>query len=155
MFKILFGMMYWCTCFVTYNKFEDFVRALGIGEHADLNAALCKVYLTNNTPSASLDNVLADLAESVTGTGYTAGGDDSTNTYTESGGTATMGGTDIVWTAGAADWSAHQFAVFYNDTPTSPANPLIAWWDYGSSITLGNGETFTVDFASAVIFTLA
>ena len=138
----------------TYNKFEDFVRALGIGEHGNLNTATCKVYLTNNAPSASLDSVKADLAESVSGTGYTAGGDDSTNTYTEASGTATFAGADIVWTAGAADWSAHQYAVLYNDTPTSPADPLIAWWDYGSSITLGNGETFTVDFGAS-IFTIA
>ncbi len=139
-----------------YNKFEDFVRALGIGEHGDLNAAgtTCKVYLTNNPPSASLDNVKADLAESVSGTGYTAGGDDVQQTYTEASGTATMGGTDIVWTAGAADWTALQYAVLYNDTPTAPADPLIAWWDYGSSITLGNGETFTFDITTN-IFTLA
>jgi hypothetical protein len=36
--------------------------------------------------------------------------------------------------------------VVYNDTPTSPADPLVAWFDYGSSITLIDGETFTVDF---------
>jgi hypothetical protein len=33
----------------------------------------------------------------------------------------------------------------YNDTPTSPADPLVGYWDYGSSITLAAGETFTVD----------
>jgi hypothetical protein len=36
--------------------------------------------------------------------------------------------------------------VLYNDTPTSPADPLVGWWDYGSSITLLDTETFTVDF---------
>ena len=36
--------------------------------------------------------------------------------------------------------------MLYNDTPTAPADPLIGWWDYGSSITLASGETFTVDF---------
>jgi hypothetical protein len=38
----------------------------------------------------------------------------------------------------------------YNDTPTSPADPLIGWWDYGSSITVNNGESFTVDFGASV-----
>ena len=36
--------------------------------------------------------------------------------------------------------------VLYNDTPTSPADPLIGFWDYGSSVSLANGDTFTVDF---------
>jgi hypothetical protein len=35
--------------------------------------------------------------------------------------------------------------VLYNDTPTSPADPLIGWWDYGSSQAVAAGETFTVD----------
>jgi hypothetical protein len=39
-----------------------------------------------------------------------------------------------------------RYAILYNDTPTSPADPLIGWWDYGSSITLASGETFKVDF---------
>ena len=34
----------------------------------------------------------------------------------------------------------------YRDTPTSPADPIIGYYDYGSSITLANGETLTVDF---------
>jgi hypothetical protein len=39
-----------------------------------------------------------------------------------------------------------RYVVLYNDTPTSPADPLIAWWDYGSNVTLNSGETFTVAF---------
>lgn len=134
-----------------YNKFEDFTRSLCANEHGSFAAAgdVLKVYLTNNAPSASLDAVKADLAESVTGTGYTAGGEDTQNDLTESpAGTANVTGVDIVWTAGAGDWTAFRYAVLYNDTPTAPADPLIAWWDYGSSITLGNGETFTVDFGT-------
>jgi hypothetical protein len=48
--------------------------------------------------------------------------------------------------------------VLYNDTTTSPSKPLVAWWDYGSSITLADGETFTVKFSNTTpgaIFTLA
>ncbi len=36
--------------------------------------------------------------------------------------------------------------MIYNSTPTSPLKPLIGWWDYGSSITLNDTETFTVGF---------
>ena len=29
---------------------------------------------------------------------------------------------------------------------TATYKPLIGWWDYGASMTLDDGETFTVDF---------
>jgi len=135
----------------TYNKFQDFVEQLGLGKH-DLSAAghVLKVYLSNAVPSASADAVKADLAEFAGGTGYTAGGTDIQNGWTETTGTATLTGVDVVWTAGAADWVAFQYVVLYNDTQTSPADPLVAWWDYGSALTLGNTETFTVDFGTSV-----
>jgi hypothetical protein len=49
--------------------------------------------------------------------------------------------------------------VLYNDTQTVPADPLVAWWDYGAPLTLAVGETFTVKFnngdPTGTIFTLA
>jgi hypothetical protein len=39
--------------------------------------------------------------------------------------------------------------------PTSPADPLVVCWDYGSSITLADTEAFMVDFGSNALFTLA
>ena len=108
------------------------------------------------TSAASLDaaTTVYSTSNEVVGTGYTAGGTDTQNGYTETAGTASMTGVDVVWTAGAADWNTFRYVVLYNDTQTSPADPLIAWWDYGSGLVLGNGETFTVDFGSS-IFTLA
>jgi hypothetical protein len=53
---------------------------------------------------------------------------------------------DVVFTAAGGSIGPFRYAVLYNDTPTSPADPLIGWWDYGSSITLADTETFTVDF---------
>jgi hypothetical protein len=52
---------------------------------------------------------------------------------------------DLILSASGAV-AAFRYVVLYNDTPTSPADPLIGWWDYGSSIALASGETFTVDF---------
>jgi hypothetical protein len=139
----------------SYNKFQDFVEQLVSGKH-DLTASghVCKVYLSNATPDAAADAVKADLAEFAGGTGYTAGGTDVQNAVSETAGTASVTGVDVVWTAGAADWNQFRYVVLYNDSQTSPADPLIAWWDYGTGLTLGNGETFTVDFGSS-IFTLA
>jgi hypothetical protein len=138
-----------------YNKFNQFVEDLVLGEHI-LSAAgdVCKVYLSNVTPDAALDLIKPDLAEFAGGTGYTSGGTDVQNSVSETAGTASVIGVDVVWTAGAADWSAFRYVVLYNDTNAAPVDPLISWWDYGSALTLGNGETFTVDFGSS-IFTLA
>lgn len=134
----------------TYNKFQGFVGYLGLGA-VNCNTDLWKVYLTANTPSASAHDVLADLAEFAGGTGYTSGGEDVTNLYSEAAGIGTATGTDVVWTAGASDWAAFRYVVMYDDTHAS--NILISWWDYGSELTLTSGETFTVNFGAS-IFTL-
>jgi hypothetical protein len=134
----------------TYNKFQGFVGYLGLAA-VNCNTDTFRVYLTNNVPSASADDVLADLAEFAGGTGYTAGGEDVTNLYSEAAGTGTLTGTDVVWTATASDWAAFQYVVMYDDTHAS--NILICWWDYASALTLVSGETFTVNFGAS-IFTL-
>ena len=139
----------------TFNKFQDFVEQLGKGVH-QLHAAghTLKVYLTNDTPDAALDAVKADLAEITAQNGYPAGGVDIQQDYTESGGTGTLTAVDVVFTASGGSFGPFRYAVVYNDTPTSPADPLVCWWDYGSSISLNDGETFTVDFGASV-FTIA
>jgi hypothetical protein len=136
----------------TFNKFNSFVTAVAAGTHAGfLNADtdVVKVYLSNAAPSQSLDAVKTDLAEITNQNGYTAPVD-VTGVWTESGGTATLAGTDITITA-TGTVGPFQYAVLYNDTPTSPADPLIGYWDYGSAITLANGETFTVDFGASIL----
>lgn len=139
-----------------YNKFEVFVEDLIEGVH-DFDAHTFKIYLSNAAPSASLDAVKANMAEIAGGNGYTAGGNQTTITTSRSGGTAKVTGTDpTTWTAAGGSIGPFQYAVLYNDTPSSPADPLIAWWDYGSAVTLAAGETFTVDLdGTNGIFTLA
>jgi hypothetical protein len=104
-----------------------------------------KVLLTNTAPVAT-NAVKADLTELGAGNGYTAGGISvGTITGAQTSGTFKLvGGTDPVWTA-TGSMGPFRYAVLYNDTPTSPADPLIGFWDYGSSITMATGETFTVD----------
>mgnify|MGYP003419720287 FL=1 len=132
----------------TFNKFNQFVEDLGLGVH-NLDTGALKVYLSNAAPSASADAVKTDLAEITNQNGYTAPVD-VTGVWSETGGTATLSGTDVVITATGAVGPL-QYIVLYNDTPTSPADPLIGWWDYGSAITLANGETFTVDFGASIL----
>lgn len=138
-----------------FNKFQNFVEDLGKGVH-QLHAAghTLKVYASNAAPSESLDAVKADLAEIAAANGYPAGGSDVQNDATETTGTLTVTGVDVVWTAAGGSFGPFQYIVLYNDTPTSPADPLIGWWDYGSAVTINDGETFTTDFGASV-FTLA
>jgi hypothetical protein len=132
-----------------YNKFETFVGDLGLQAH-ELNADLLKVYLSNTTPNASAHNVKADLAEIGAGGGYAAGGYDIQNTYAEATGTGTLTGVDVVITATGGSIGPFRYVVLYNDTPATPLDPLISWWDYGSPLTLLDGESFTVDFGASV-----
>lgn len=138
----------------TYNKFQQFVEDLGLGVH-NLHTGTIKVYLSNATPSASADAVKTDLAEISGGNGYTAGGHDTQNTYSETTGTGTVAVVDVVITAAGGSVGPFQYVVAYNDTPTSPADPLISWWDYGSALTLLTGESLTIDFAANTLLAIA
>lgn len=134
----------------TYNKFYDFTEQLCTGKH-NLSAAgdVVRAYLSNATPDQALDTVKADLAEISGGNGYTALGEDITNTLSESTGTTTLAATDVVWTASGGSIATFRYVAIYNDTQTSPADPLIAWWDYGSAIAPASGETFTLNFGAS------
>ena len=138
-----------------FNKFESFVGSLGIEGH-QLHTDTIRIYLTNNAPSAASDTNKADLAEiASSGSGYAAGGDDTTNTYAEASGTGTVTVVDVVWTASGGTIGPFRYVVAYN--PNHASSALIGWWEYpgSASITLQDGETFTVDFASNALFTLA
>lgn len=133
-----------------FNKFNDFAEQIGLGKH-NLDTDVLKVMLVNSPAPVATNTVKADLTEIAAGNGYTAGGADATGVWTESpAGTGSLSGTDIVWTASGGSIGPFRYAVLYNDTQTSPADPLIGWWDYGSSITLLTGETFTVDFGATI-----
>jgi hypothetical protein len=125
----------------TFNKFNDFVEQLGLGTH-NLSTGALKVALTNTAPVAT-NTVLANITQISAGNGYTTGGSATTPTFTETSGTAKLVCTDVVFTASGGSIGPFRYAVLYNDTPTSPADPLIGWHDYGSALTLADGDTFT------------
>lgn len=129
-----------------YNKFQDFTEQLIRGTH-DFDAHVFKVYLTNATPSASADLIKTDLAEITAQNGYPAGGSATTISVSETSGTTTVSGTEVVFTASGGAVGPFQYAVLYNDT--SASDNLIAWWDYGAAVTLNDTETFTVKFSNA------
>lgn len=140
-----------------WNKFNDFSEQLVRGVH-DFDANTFKVVLTNSAPTAA-NTILTDITQIANGGGYTTGGETTTITISETSGTTTVSGTEIVWTGSGAGFGPFRYAVLYNDSSTSPADALIAWFDYGSpGITLvGAGETFTLRFSTTspgAMFTL-
>lgn len=139
-----------------FNKFNQFVEDIAEKVH-NLGADTLKVYLTNNAPSASADAVIADLAGLGTANGYTSGGATASITSSaHTAGTYKLVLADVVWTASGGNIGPFQYFVLYNDTPTSPADPLIGWWDYGSAVTILSGDSFTWDAdATTGVLTLA
>ena len=149
----------------TYTKFHQFVQDLTGKVHdlfgtAGSTADTCKVYLSNDAPVVATDATKTDVTEITNQNGYTAPVSVA-NVGTRSSGTVTMQGTSLTITASGGTVGPFQYVVLYNDTPTSPADPLIAYWDYGSALTLQDGESFSIKFNGAAvgaagdIFTLA
>lgn len=128
----------------SFNKFNPFVEAVAEKVH-NLGADTLKVMLSNTAPAAS-NAVKADITEISAGNGYTAGGNTAsiTSSSQTSGTYKLVLGDPATWTASGGSIGPLRYAVLYNDTATN--KELIGWWDYGSSITLNAGETFTVDF---------
>lgn len=126
----------------TYNKFYPYVADLHNGEH-DLGSDQLVVALTNTLPIAT-NAVLAEITE-VAYT-YCSTRNITTISSTQAAGIYKLLLTDLVLSASGGAVGPFRYAVIYNDTPTSPANPLICWADYGSSITLSAGESITLDF---------
>jgi hypothetical protein len=127
----------------SFNKFNAFVEAMAEKAH-NLGADTLKVMLTLTAPTSS-NAVKADLTEISAGNGYTAGGTTSAQSSSaQSSGTYKLVIADVTFTASGGAIANFRYAVLYNDTATN--DELIGYWDYGSTVTLAAGESFTVDF---------
>lgn len=126
----------------TLNKFNSFVEALAEKVH-NLQSDTLKIALTNTAPVAT-NTQLSNITQIANGNGYTTGGNQAVvSASSQTSGTYKLVLDDVVFTA-SGSMGPFRYAVLYNDTATN--DELIAWADYGSSITLATGESFTVDF---------
>jgi hypothetical protein len=132
----------------TYNAINSFTSELLKGTwNFSTGVHTIKSMLVNSPAPAATNNVKADLTEIAAGNGYTAGG----NALATSVANVSLAQNkasvtaDVTITATGA-MAAFRYIVIYDDTPTSPADPLQCWYDYGSSVSLANTETFTEDF---------
>ena len=130
----------------SFIKFNNFVLDVASGYHQMQTgtAQVFKVYLTNTAPVAT-NTVYGTPADLSTANGYTAGGVSvGTITGSQTSGTFKfIGGTDPSWTASGGSIGPFEWAVLYNSSGSG--QHLIGAWDYGTAITLTNGNTFTVD----------
>lgn len=135
----------------TYNKFDIFITDIHNGVH-DLSADQISVAFSLASPDNSLDAVLADVTVT-----------DATNTDSmdvalissaeDTPGVYALKLTDKVITATAGGVGDFQYVLLYNNGTVNKVDPLIAWFDYGSVISLLDTETFTLDFDVAGLFT--
>ncbi len=121
------------------NKFNSFVEDLAEKVH-NLGADQLTVALTNTAPVAT-NTVLSNITE-ITYTNLSSR-NITTSSSAQTSGTYKLILADLVLTASGAV-GPFRYAVVYNSTTVS--GNLIGWADYGSSISLASGETFTLDF---------
>jgi hypothetical protein len=136
----------------TYNKFQPFVEKLAEKAH-NLGSDQLTVALTAaaNAPVAT-NGVLADLTQIA----YTnlSSRNITTSSSSQSSGTYKLVLSDLTLTASGGSVAAFRYIAIYNDTATS--DELLGWYDYGSDLTLADGESLVIDFDAANgLFTLA
>ncbi len=134
-----------------FNKFSCFTEDLAEKVHNlgsdQLVIALCN---TANAPVAG-NSILSNLT-TIAYTNMTTR-NITTSTSAQTAGVYKLVLTDLTITQSVAPSAAFQYAVIYNDTSTSDS--LIGWYDYGSAITLGIGESLLIDFdGSAGVLTI-
>lgn len=152
-----------------YIKYDTFVAdlcgkvhdILGTTPTSDCDAL--KIMLSDTVADIGVTKATrSQITEIANGNGYATGGlpaSGGLNSGAAASGTFTLTGTNQVWTSSGAGMAEFQYVILYNDTPTSPADPLIGCWNYGTPLTLAVGETFTVKFnngaTTGTILTLA
>lgn len=127
----------------TFNKFNAFAENVAEGVH-NLASNQLRIALTNTAPVAA-NSVLTDLTE-ISYTNLSAR-NVTTSSSAQTGGVYKLTCADLVLSASGGSVGPFRYVVLYNDT--AAGDPLIGYYDYGSSITLASGETLTVDFDQA------
>jgi len=135
----------------TFNKINDFV--VNAVHNMDLESDQIVVALSNTAPSAEGTDPTTDgngILGNVTEVSYTncSTRNVTTSSSTQTSGTYKLVLDDITLTASGGDVGPFRYVYIYNDTVATPADPLIGYYDYGLSLTLNDGDSFTLDFSA-------
>lgn len=128
----------------TFNKFDSFVEALAEKVHNlgsdTLTVALCAAAnapVAGNTQLVNLTQIAyTNLSSRVI----------TTTSSSQTSGLYKLVLQDLTLNA-TGTVATFRYVVIYNDTATN--DELIGWYDYGSDVTLQNGESFTINFDEA------
>jgi hypothetical protein len=138
---------------VAYVKYESAIEHIA-NKIIDFfgNNDTYRAVIHTDAPVVATDDDLTDLTQIGGSNGYTTGGTTIGFNSTRSGGTITATATDVTWTATGGNLGASttgRYVSVYDDTPTSPADPLVCSYDYGATFTVADGESFTLDFGAS------
>lgn len=124
-----------------FVKFQTFVEKVAEKVH-NLGSDQLTIALSNSAPNAATGAVLTDITEIA----YTnlSTRNVTTSSSAQSAGTYKLVCADLVLTSSGGTTGPFRYVVLYNNTATN--DDLIGYYDYGSSITLNDTETFTIDF---------
>lgn len=137
-----------------YNDFKEQILS-GLHDLTSGGNTLKITLHTGYTPNIDTHQVWADAGvsstEYSTADGYTAGGKtlgSQTVTQDDAGDRALFDAADVTWTSlGALTPATPSDAIIWNDTPTSPADPLMCYIELGTTAT--NGGDYTIAFSSS------
>ena len=126
----------------TFTKVLSFTEAVAEKVH-NLGSDTLTIALTNTTPTTTWTQ-LSDLTE----VSYTnlSSRVITTTSSSQTTGTYKLVLADLLLTASGAV-GPFQYIYVYNDDATN--DELIAYFDYGSEVTLADGNTFNCDFSAA------
>lgn len=135
----------------SFNKVNDFV--VNAVHNMDLESDQIKVALSNTAPSSETSNPISDgngIVGNITEISYTncSSRNVTTSSSSQSGGTYKLVLSDLTLTASGGSVGPFRYIYIFNDTVTSPADPIIGYYDYASSLTLNDGDSFTIDFSA-------
>ncbi len=136
----------------TFNKVNDFV--VNAVHNMDLESDQVVVALSNTAPASESSDPSADgngILGNVTQVSYTnlSSRNVTTTSSTQTSGTYKLVLADITLTSTGGSTGPFRYVYIFNDTVTTPADPVIGYYDYGSSLTLNDGDSLTVDFSAA------
>jgi hypothetical protein len=136
----------------TFNKVNDFV--VNAVHNMDLESDQVVVALSNTAPSSETTDPSTDgngILGNVTEVAYTnlSSRNVTTTSSTQTSGTYKLVLSDITLTSSGGSTGPFRYVYIYNDTVATPADPLIGYYDYGSSLTLNDGDSLTIDFSAA------